>query len=89
MRRSMQKFTDYLEVEKNYSEHTLRGYLNDINELSGFLDNKPPQNVTHLDIRRFLAELSKRDCSKRTIVRKLAAIRSFFKFPHIIIMAII
>lgn len=80
MKRFISKFMNYLEVEKNYSAHTLRGYGVDLGELVSFLDEKDPKDVNHIDIRRFLAELKNRNSSKRTIVRKLSAIRSFFKF---------
>lgn len=80
MRRFAEKFANYLSIEKNFSPHTLRGYTADLNELTDFLGDKDPKLVTHLDLRRFLAELKQRNLSKRTIVRKLAAVRSFFKF---------
>ena len=80
MKRFIEKFANYLEIEKNYSEHTLRGYRTDLEELAGFLDDKDPKKISHIDLRRFLAELKQRDCAKRTVVRKLGAIRSFFKF---------
>ena len=80
MRRFIEKFGKYLEIEKNYSEHTLRNYTSDLAELAEFLKDKDPKDVTHLDLRRFLAELKRRNCAKRTVVRKLGAIRSFFKF---------
>ncbi|MFH1395565.1 MAG: tyrosine recombinase XerC [Candidatus Omnitrophota bacterium] len=80
MRRYIEKFSNYLDIEKNYSGHTLRNYQSDLKELLVFLHNKDIKDVTHLDIRRFLAELKQKGSSKRTIVRKLGAIRSFFKF---------
>jgi len=80
VRRFIAKFSNYLDIEKNYSEHTLRNYKSDLEELADFLEEKSPKDITHLDLRRFLAELRKRDCAKRTVVRKLAAIRSFFRF---------
>jgi len=80
MKRFIQKFVNYLEVEKNYSQHTLRSYRSDLLELASFLKDKEPKDVTHLDLRRFMADLKGRNCSRRTVVRKLAAIRSFFKF---------
>jgi len=80
MKRFVQKFTNYLEVEKNYSQHTLRSYRTDLAELVEFLKDKAPGDVDNIDLRRFLAELKNRGCSKRTVVRKLAAVRSFFKF---------
>ncbi len=80
MKRHIKKFANYIKIEKNYSSHTLRGYTADLLELSEFLGDKETGDIDHLDIRRFLGELRHRNCSKRTIVRKLAAIRSFFRF---------
>ena len=80
MKRFIEKFTNYLDGERNYSEHTLRNYRSDLEELAEFLSDKDPKEITHLDLRRFLAELKRRDLAKRTVVRKLASIRSFFKF---------
>ncbi len=80
MERFIDKFSKYLEVEKNYSVHTLRSYRSDLVELSSFLKEKPLKDITHFDLRKFLAELKQRGCAKRTIVRKLGAIRSFFRF---------
>ena len=80
MKRFIEKFSKYLTVEKNYSEHTLRAYGADLAELSDFLKDKDPRDINHLDLRRFLAELRRRNCAKRTVVRKLGAIRSFFRF---------
>lgn len=80
MERYIDKFAKYLKIEKNYSEHTLRNYISDLRDLSGFLDARDPGKVTHLDLRRYLAELKKRNCARRTVVRKLGAVRSFMKF---------
>lgn len=80
MQRFIEKFSNYLEIEKNYSGHTVRNYRRDLEGLSQFLGGKAPKAVTHLDLRRFLAELKHKEAAKRTVVRKLAAIRSFFRF---------
>lgn len=80
MKHFIDKFEKYINIEKNYSEHTLRSYRSDLEEFNEFLGGKTPEKVSHLDMRRFLAELRKKKLSKRTIVRKLASIRSFFKF---------
>jgi integrase/recombinase XerC len=80
MKRFIEKFENYLTVEKNYSDHTLRNYASDLIELANFLGDKHPKEVTRLDLRRFLAELKNKNSAKSTIARKLGAIRSFFKF---------
>ncbi len=80
MKYYIKKFEKYLTIEKNYSEHTLRSYKFDIEELSNFLNVKIPAEITHLDLRHFLAKLREKEFSKRTIARKLGALRSFFRF---------
>ncbi|MDD3088727.1 MAG: tyrosine recombinase XerC [Candidatus Omnitrophica bacterium] len=80
MLKEIGRFASYLSVEKNFSPHTLRGYQTDLKELALLLGEKEVKDVTHIDIRRFLADLKRRNNSKRTVVRKLAAIRSFFKY---------
>ena len=80
MKRFIEKFSNYIEIEKNYSVHTLRAYRADLEELSEFLGDKDLKDISHLDLRRFLAELKRKNSAKRTIVRKLGAIRSFFRF---------
>jgi integrase/recombinase XerC len=80
MERFIDKFINYLKIEKNYSEHTLRCYGSDLKELASFLENKDPKGISHLHLRRYLAHLKQKNLSKRTIVRKLGAIRSFFRF---------
>jgi tyrosine recombinase XerC len=80
MERFIEKFENYLKIEKNYSGHTLRCYRADLKELSDFLQGKDPKTITHLDLRRFLAKLKQQNLAKRTVVRKLGAIRSFFRY---------
>lgn len=80
MKRFIEKFSNYIDIEKNYSAHTLRAYRADLEELAEFLGDKDLKDISHLDLRRFLAELKRKNSAKRTIVRKLGAIRSFFRF---------
>ncbi len=80
MKKYIDKFEKFIDIEKNYSENTLRNYRSDLEEFSIFMGGKTPAIVTHLDMRRFLAGLREKNSSKRTIVRKLASVRSFFKF---------
>jgi len=80
MRRFIDKFINYLKVEKNASEHTIKNYAIDLDAFSLFLGEKDVSEVDHLVLRRFLAEMRSKSYSKRTIARKLASLRSFFKF---------
>ncbi len=80
MNKSIQSFLNYLFAEKNSSPHTVKNYRIDLREFSEFLKDKDCKSVTYLDIRSFLALLKSRDYSKSSISRKLACLRSFFKY---------
>ncbi|MBU2251231.1 MAG: site-specific integrase, partial [Candidatus Omnitrophica bacterium] len=55
------KFLNYLEIEKNYSPHTISNYQRDLREFSGFLDSRTCQDIKNIDyfiLRKFLGVLS-------------------------------
>jgi len=77
-------FTAYLQTERDVSPHTLAAYSSDLAQLLAFVirekgETASAQDIDHLLLRRYLAGLSK-DTKKSSIGRKLAAIRSFFRF---------
>lgn len=78
-------FLTYLEKERNMSSHTVRNYGVDLEQFYEYLVNAGeaegfPATTTHRQIRGFLAYLEERGVSKQTLARKIAALRSFFKF---------
>ena len=82
MRRYIDKFINYLKIEKNASAHTIINYAIDLRVFSSFLRETDISAVDRLALRRFLAELRSKNYAKRTIARKLASLRSFFKFLY-------
>ncbi len=80
MQRYIDKFINYLKVERNASAHTIVNYTIDLNLFKNFLGDKEIETVDHLVLRRFLAELRTKSYSKRTVARKLASLRSLFRF---------
>jgi integrase/recombinase XerC len=82
MQRHIDKFINYLKVEKNASGHTIINYAIDLKSFSAFLGEKDIGGIDHLALRRYLADMRSRNYSKRTIARKLASLRSFFKFLY-------
>ena len=82
MIRYIDKFIDYLKIEKNASEHTIINYSVDLKDFSNFLGDAQLETVTYLVLRRYLAHIKERNYSKRTIARKLATLRSFFRFLY-------
>ena len=77
--RYIDKFLRYLDIERNASPHTLLNYRLDLVQCRNFLQ-QPWDDVTHLSLRRYLAQMKQAALSKRTIARRLAALRSFFRF---------
>jgi len=78
--RYVEKFIRYLEIERNASKHTLVNYSIDLKSLSEFLKDEPIEKVDYVVLRRYLASLKELKLSKVSIARKIASIRSFFKF---------
>jgi integrase/recombinase XerC len=85
MKSTVRQFLNYLHAVRNASPHTLRSYDSDLGQFLAFLT--PPgaetprlQDITHLLIREFVAHLHGHNLEKSSVARKLAAIRSFFKF---------
>ncbi|MBF0522637.1 MAG: tyrosine recombinase XerC [Candidatus Omnitrophica bacterium] len=82
MNRYIDKFISYLEIEKNYSPHTLLNYRLDLEEFFKFAGEIPVEKIDYLLFRRFLAELRNHQHRPRTLSRKLSSLRSLFKFLH-------
>jgi integrase/recombinase XerC len=85
MKAAIEKFIGYLRYERNASPHTLEDYAADIRLFETFLTppgepTLPLAQVDHLVIREFVSWLLDRKLQKPTIARKLAALRTFFKF---------
>ena len=77
-------FCLYLETERNLSPHTLAAYRCDLGQLWSFVSREKGTSATagdvdHLLLRRYLAQVGK-SAKKSSQGRKLAAIRSFFKY---------
>lgn len=83
MNRYIDKFLSYLDIEKNYSHHTVVNYSIDLNEFFAFVgENASVAQLSYLDLRKYLADLRTRQLKPRTIARKLSSLRSFFNFLH-------
>ncbi len=76
----IEDFKTYLSVEKNFSEHTLAAYTSDILSYILWLDNASCTDVDFNKLREYLHFIQRFDYKKTTIARKVAAIRTFYKF---------
>lgn len=88
MKALIEKYLKYLSVERNASEHTIASYQNDLNSFLEFTAHVNEQtneqvdisSITRLNIRLWLGDLSEKGLAKTSIARKVAALRSFFKY---------
>jgi len=84
MSNQTQAFRDYLLLEKNYSQHTVTAYINDIGFFESFLSNEFEDDnllrVNYNQIRSWIVSLSDDGISNTSINRKVSSLKSFYKF---------
>lgn len=83
-REAVKRFEEYIAVEKNYSELTVKNYLYDIKEFDFFLMSEKLGDLLTIqkpNIGRFyLSHLTNKKYAKRTIARRISTLRSFYKY---------
>ena len=88
MEKMIEKYLRYLKIERNASVHTITSYKNDLTSFNFFCKTQfeiTPSNVdinliTRLTLRLWLGNLSEEGLAKSSIARKVAALKSFFKY---------
>lgn len=80
----IQKFLEYLKLERNYSPLTIRAYGDDLIEFQKFHSQENQSTditkIRRTDVRNYLMKLSETGFSERTINRKISSLKSFYKF---------
>ncbi len=74
-----EKFYQYLAAEKGASPHTIRAYEGDLDDFMGFVAKNPGDQIDHKTIRAYIVSIY-RGLKKSSLSRKLASIRSYFKY---------
>lgn len=87
LKQAIQEFDRHMAVEKNLSDQTRKSYMSDLRQYRDFLerDNASGEEVDGIPadqmlIRSFLASLYREKLRKVTISRKMAALRSFYRY---------
>jgi integrase/recombinase XerC len=85
MKQHIDRFIDYLRYERNASPNTIREYRRDVSQFMQFLTppgekTMPLAHVDHRVIREFVGWSYDQKLEKSSVARKLAALRTFFKF---------
>lgn len=76
----LENFKLYLEVEKNFSKHTIRAYSADILSFLIWMGENDITEINYAKLKEYLIFLQKFKYTKTTTARKIAALRTFFKF---------
>ncbi|MDP2662950.1 MAG: site-specific tyrosine recombinase XerD [Dehalococcoidia bacterium] len=86
MEQEIQDFLNFLKLEKGFSGNTLEAYNNDLSGLTKFLEedrSERLQDWAHVDksmLLSFILDLKERQYAPATMARKVAAVKSFFRF---------
>ena len=81
---NLKAFQDYLQLEKNYSLHTVNAYVNDVLFFQEFLntnfDQENLEEVNYSMIRSWIVFMVDDDISNSSVNRKISSLKSFYKF---------
>ncbi|WP_299586101.1 tyrosine-type recombinase/integrase [Mucilaginibacter sp.] len=88
----LERFIQYIKFEKRYSPHTVSAYESDLEQFIRFLNNPDkagivpeptithPNQISYHDIRNWMVELIGQKLTARSVNRKMATLRKYFKF---------
>ena len=79
----IESYIEYLQLEKNYSSHTIQAYKKDLVQFNSFLEDESVASVFDVNyslIRSWVTSLLENGDTHRTVNRKMSAIKSYFKF---------
>ena len=84
MSNNLRAFQDYLQLEKNYSHHTINAYIKDIAFFQNFIlkefDQEEITTVNYSQVRSWIVEMVDQSLSNNSINRKIASLKSFYRF---------
>jgi integrase/recombinase XerC len=79
-----ESFLQYLQIEKRYSPHTVRSYLNDLDQFYAFLSSlglpEDPVTVSSHDIRAWIVSMLDNNFSTVSVHRKISCLRVFYRY---------
>lgn len=80
----IEPFIKYLEIERNFSGHTITAYRTDLQQFFNFLqleyETQELEKITPKHIRSWIVQLMDDDCHAASISRKISALKSYFKY---------
>ena len=79
---NLEDFRTYILVERNFSKHTAKAYCSDILDYLLWLGDTQCEDVNFSKVREYLHFIQKFQYRKNTIARKIASLRTFYKFLY-------
>ena len=79
----LSEYLEYIEIEKGLAQNTIEAYRRDLSEFLDFCKTKGANDIS--DIKRshlnsFILDLREQNYTPRSVVRKIASLRGFFKW---------
>ncbi len=81
-KQDLEDFKSYILIEKNFSEHTAKAYCSDVLGFILWMGDESCESVNFSKVREYLHFIQKFNYKKNTIARKIASIRTFYKFLY-------
>lgn len=81
-KRYLKEFKLYIEIEKNFSKHTVTAYSADILSFLVWLNERNIQDVSYNNIKEYLLYIQQFNYTKTTTARKIASLRTFYRFLY-------
>ena len=79
-----ERFIQYIQFEKRYSPHTVTSYYNDLKQFFSYIESEYQiynvKDIDFMQIRSWLSYLIESNITERSVNRKIATLRSFYKF---------
>jgi integrase/recombinase XerC len=83
---ALDEYLRHIEEGRQLSPHTVAAYRRDLGQFRTWLDTQREEwrwtDVDRLDLRSYLGHLNRRGLARRTVARKLSAIRTFYRWLH-------
>lgn len=81
-KQDLENFKSYILVERNFSKHTAKAYCSDILSFLVWMDDTSCEDVNFSKVREYLRFIQKFNYKKTTIARKIASLRTFYKYLY-------
>lgn len=81
-KQDLEDFKSYILVERNFSKHTAKAYYSDILSFLVWMEEEDCENVNFSKVREYLHFIQRFNYKKTTIARKVASLRTFYKFLY-------